>query len=76
LDEQIAGLLLVVSGDARYARDARESLDCDQELIALGAASITSAFFGGFAQARALAFHVHAVFVFVFVFVFVSDISL
>lgn len=33
-----------------YARESREKLDCDQELIAMGAASITSAFFGGFAE--------------------------
>ena len=37
-----------------YAREARERLDCDQELIAMGAASVTSGFFGGFAQSASL----------------------
>jgi MFS superfamily sulfate permease-like transporter len=37
-----------------YARESRENLDCDQELIAMGAASIVSGFFGGFAQSASL----------------------
>jgi hypothetical protein len=35
----------------RYAREAHESVDADQELVAMGAASVASACFGGFAQA-------------------------
>ncbi len=37
-----------------YAREAGESVDCDQEMVAMGAASVVSAFFGGFAQSASL----------------------